>query len=380
MKVTICGAGRTGHLNAVLFKQRDGVDVSVLTSSAELADKWSGGEQVWRVNLPEGGALKGRIDHVGTDPRTALADADLVVVTQPAQARPALLQQIAPHLPDSKRVFVGAIPGFCGFDWLAETAFGERENIVIWGMKDVPHTAYNLVAGSEVRMGGAKAQLYAALHRREAADAKEELSDLLARLYEAPVGILDDYLEITLTPGNALMHPAVLYGLVGPGAPWEALPFEEPICWWSDCPRTGAEMLEACDAENQALKHAAERRLKVDLGSIKPLRQELIEAYGDQIGDDSTMYSLLRTNSAYAGIRAPLVANPDGPGLVIDRESRAFHEDIAFGQALLLEIAKRLDVPVPAIETTYHWARAYHGNLPQPPLNFVPVTWAEAIG
>ena len=87
MKVTICGAGRTGHLNAVLFKQRDGVDVSVLTSSAELADKWSGGEQVWRVNLPEGGALKGRIDHVGTDPRTALADADLVVVTQPAQAR-----------------------------------------------------------------------------------------------------------------------------------------------------------------------------------------------------------------------------------------------------------------------------------------------------
>ncbi|MBB3918814.1 NAD/NADP octopine/nopaline dehydrogenase family protein [Rhizobium fabae] len=380
MKVTICGAGRTGHLNAVLFKQRDGVEVSVLTSSADLAGKWSDGEQVWRANLSDGSVLAARIDHVGIDPRATLADTDLVVVTQPAQARPALLRQIAPHLPENKRVFVGAIPGFCGFDWLAETAFGGRENIVIWGMKDVPHTAYNLVAGSEVRMGGAKAQLYAALHRREAAAAKEDLSDLLGRLYEAPISILDDYLEITLTPGNALMHPAVLYGLVGPGAPWEEHPFDEPICWWSDCPRTGAEMLEACDAENQALKHAAERRLKVDLASVKPLRQELIEAYGDQIGDDSTMYSLLRTNSAYAGIRAPLVANPDGPGLVIDRESRAFHEDIAFGQALLLEMARRLNVPVPAIETTYHWARGYHGNLPQPPLNFVPLKWAEAVG
>jgi len=380
MKVTICGAGRTGHLNAVLFKQRDGVEVSVLTSSAKLADKWSHGEQIWRAHLPEGGVLQAQIDHVGSDPRLALADADLVIVTQPAQARAALLRQIAPHLPQNKRIFVGAIPGFCGFDWLAETAFDGRENVVVWGMKDVPHTAHDLVAGSEVRLGGAKAQLYAALHRREETAARQELSVLLGRLYDAPVGILDDYLEITLTPGNALMHPAVLYGLVGPGAPWEELPFEEPICWWSDCPRAGAEMLEACDAENQALKHAAERRLKVDLASVKPLRQELIEAYGDQIGDNSTMYSLLRTNSAYAGIRAPLVANPDGPGLVIDRESRAFHEDIAFGQALLLEIAKRLNVPVPAIETTYHWARAYHGNLPQPRLDFVPVTWAEAIG
>ncbi|TCU30827.1 NAD/NADP octopine/nopaline dehydrogenase-like protein [Rhizobium azibense] len=380
MKVTICGAGRTGHLNAVLFKQRDGVEVSVLTSSAQLAGKWSNGEQSWRATLSDGSVLAGQIDHVGIDASTALAGTDLVVVTQPAHARPALLRQVAPHLPDDKRVFVGAIPGFCGFDWLAEAAFGGRENVMIWGMKDVPHTAYNLIAGSQVRMGGAKAQLYAALHRREARAAKEELSDLLGRLYEAPISILEDYLEITLTPGNALMHPAVLYGLVGPGAPWEERPFDEPICWWSDCPRTGAEMLEACDAENQALKHAAERRLKVNLASVKPLKQELIEAYGDQIGDDSTMYSLLRTNSAYAGIRAPLVANPDGPGLVIDRESRAFHEDIAFGQALLLQMAKRLDVPVPTIETTYHWARAYHGNLPQPPLNFVPMKWAEAIG
>lgn len=76
------------------------------------------------------------------------------------------------------------------------------------------------------------------------------------------------------------MHPAVLYGLVGPTAPWQNKPFDEPICWWSDCLRAGAELLEACDAENQAVRHAVEARLGIDLSSVKPVRQELIEAYG----------------------------------------------------------------------------------------------------
>lgn len=375
MKVTICGAGRTGHLNAVLFKRRPETVVSVLTSSASVAEQWAAGDGMWQALTPEGHVLSGRPDYVGTDPGRALEDADIVVVTQPAHVRPELLARIAPHLPRGKAVYVGAIPGFCGFDWLAAGAFAGRENVVIWGMKDVPHTAFELVAGKQVRMGGAKAELFAALHARESAVDRDRLGGFLGQLFEAPVTMLDNYLEITLTPGNALMHPAVLYGLLGPDAPWRDKPFETPICWWSDCPREGAELLEACDAENQAIRNAAQERLDIDLSSVKPLRQELIEAYGDQIEDDRTMYSLLRTNRAYAGIQAPLIANPHGAGYLIDRDSRAFHEDIAFGLALLVEVASRLRVPIPAIAKTYSWAREYHGALPQPSHAHIPTNW-----
>jgi opine dehydrogenase len=174
-----------------------------------------------------------------------------------------------------------------------------------------------------------------------------------------------------------MMHPAVLYALIGPGAPWENKPFDRPLCWWSDCPRAGAELLEACDAENQAIRHAVESRLGIDLSSVKPLRQELIEAYGSQIEDNRTMYTLLRTNRAYAGIRAPLVPNPDGPGFVIDRASRAFHEDIAFGQALLVELAARLEVATPAIAKTYNWALNYHGGFSESASACLPANWPE---
>ncbi|WP_151613830.1 NAD/NADP-dependent octopine/nopaline dehydrogenase family protein [Sinorhizobium alkalisoli] len=378
MKVTICGAGRTGHLNAVLFKQVPGVEVSVLTNSTALAVRWAEGDDVWQAEARNGRILSARPDHVGTDPTQALESADIVVITQPAQARPALLDRIAPHLPQNKCVHVGAIPGFCGFDWLAAKALSGRENAVIWGMKDVPHIAFDLIAGQRVRMGGAKAEIFVALHRRESAASGATLAAILNRLYEAPVTLLRDYLEITLTPGNALMHPAVLYALIGPGAPWENRPFDEPLCWWSDCPQAGAELLEACDAENQAIRRASEARLGIDLSSVKPLQQELVEAYGNQIADARTMYTLLRTNRAYADIRAPLVANPSGPGLVVDRESRAFHEDIAFGQALLVTMAERLDVAVPAIAKTYQWARDYHGGLATGVPAYVPSDWPEA--
>ncbi|WKA26325.1 NAD/NADP octopine/nopaline dehydrogenase family protein [Bradyrhizobium roseum] len=375
MKVTICGAGRTGHLNAVLFKQRAGVTVSVLTGAPAVVDRWALGEGVWRAEMPDGLVLGGRPDHVGTDPGEALADTDLVIVTQPAHARPALLDDLARHLPRDRPVYVGAIPGFCGFDWLAAKSLSGADNAVIWGMKDVPHTAFELIPGERVRMGGAKAHLFAALHRRETEASVVALQAMLGRLYEAPVTVLQDYLEITLTPGNAIMHPAVLYALIGPGAPWENKPFDRPLCWWSDCPRAGAELLEACDAENQAIRHAVEARLGIDLSSVKPLRQELIEAYGDQIEDSSTMYSLLRTNRAYAGIHAPLVPNPNGPGLVIDRASRAFHEDIACGQALLVELAARLDVATPAITKTYNWA--LNGGFTESPPTCLPANWPE---
>jgi opine dehydrogenase len=377
MKVAICGAGRTGHLNAVLFKQNPEVHLSVFTENDFLSNYWASTPAPWQAFLPDGQVLAGRPDYVGSDPDEALGDADLIVITQPAHVRPHVLSRIKNSISATKPVFLGAIPGFCGFDWLAADHMAAHDNVIIWGLKDVPHIAFDLVAGQSVRMGGAKAHLFAALHRRESSQNASALQAMLIALYNAPVTLLQDYLEITLTPGNALMHPAVLYGLLGPGAAWEHKPFSEPLCWWSDCPEEGAQWLERFDAENQALCQAIEAQTGIDLGSVKPLRDELIEAYGDQIGDNQTMYSLLRTNRAYAGIQLPLIRNPQGQGWLIDRESRAFHEDVACGQALLVKIGERLGVPTPAISTTYAWARRYHGALPDA-LSPVPQDWLEA--
>lgn len=374
LDVVVCGGGRTGHLAAVLFKQVPGVRVTLLTQNREAIEHYRCSETGVTATMPDGTTRSARLDAITSEPEAGLAGADVVVVTVPAHVRPPLLEAIARHLPSNKPVYVGAIPGFCGFDWLAERAFAARPNVVIWGMKDVAHIASDLVPGRSVRMGGAKSTLYVATHARESHASREALLAHLKRLYAAPVELLDDYLEITLTPGNPIMHSAVIYGLIGPYGQWHGKAFSEPLCWWTDCPELGAYFLERSDEENQSLCKAIEHRMGVNLSSVKSLKQEIVEAYADQIGDAATMLSVLRTNRAYDGIEAPLVPAGDGR-YVIDKTHRAFREDVAYGLALLVEMGRRLDTPLPHIEEVFRWSVSYMDGLRHSALDYFPETW-----
>ncbi|HTI18032.1 MAG TPA: NAD/NADP octopine/nopaline dehydrogenase family protein [Trinickia sp.] len=375
LNMTICGGGRTGHLSAVLFKQRPGVRVSLLTSRRDVVARYHAAGRRMAAILPDGARHMAELDVVTTDPAESLCDADVVIVTVPAHARGSLLQRIAAHLPSGKPVFVGAIPGFCGFDWLADHTLGHLQNVVIWGMKDVAHTAFDLEPGISVRMGGAKRTLHVATHARESEASNRTLFAHLRQLYDSPVEQLHHYLEITLTPGNPIMHGSVIYGLIGPYGQWHGTPLQKPLRWWTDCPELGAYFIERCDEENQHLCEALERRLGIALSSVKPLKEEIVAAYGDQIRDHRTMLSVLRTNRAYDSIPAPLVPDTKGKGYFIDRESRAFHEDVAYGLALLVEMGRRLDLHLPHIEAIYRWNVTYMGGLRSSALDYFPRIW-----
>lgn len=375
LKVAICGGGRTGHLNAILFKQLPNVQVSMLTSNLEIIEQHARHTPMQAL-LPDGSTLDARLDRVTTDARTAVEDADIVIITVPAHARPQTLQAIAPHLSSSKPVYVGAIPGFCGFDWLAEATLADRPNLVIWGMKDVPHTAFDLTAGRSIKMGGGKSRLYVATHARESQESRQRLEEMLTALYGPCVTMLDNYLEITLTPGNPIMHSSVIYGLIGPYGQWHRKIFPQRMCWWTECPELGAYFLERMDQESQDLCAVISQRMGIDLSSVKSLKQEIVEAYGEQIRDSSSMLSILRTNQAYNDILAPMVpADRNRAGYVIERESRAFNEDVAYGLVLLVEMAKRFELKVPYIEEVLQWSVAYMQGLRDSALDYFPSHW-----
>lgn len=378
LKVAICGGGRTGHLNAILFKQLPNVQVSMLTRNPEVIEQHARHTPMQAL-LPDGSTLTARLDRVTTDAKAAIEDADIVIITVPAHVRPQTLQAIVPHLSASKPVYIGAIPGFCGFDWLAEAALPDRPNLVIWGMKDVPHTAFELTPGRSIKMGGGKSQLYVATHSRESQASRQQLQGILTRLYGPCVRMLDHYLEITLTPGNPIMHSSVIYGLIGPYGQWHRKIFPQRMCWWSECPELGAYFLERMDQESQALCAVISQRLGIDLSSVKSLKQEIVEAYGEQIRDQSSMLSILRTNQAYNNILAPMVPAADNrAGYVIERESRAFNEDVAYGLVLLVEMARRLDLKVPYIEEVLQWSVAYMQGLRDSALDYFPRHWPRA--
>lgn len=378
LKVAICGGGRTGHLNAVLFKQLPDVQVSLLTGNRDIVDHHARQTPIQAL-MPDGSTLSATPDRVTTEANVAVEDADIVIITVPAHARPQLLQDIAPHLSTTKPVYIGAIPGFCGFDWLAQATLVDKPNLVIWGMKDVPHTAFDLKPGRSVKMGGGKSQLYVATHARETQASRQQLQQMLSRLYGPCVTLLDHYLEITLTPGNPIMHSSVIYGLIGPYGQWHRKIFPQRLCWWTECPELGAYFLERMDEESQHLCAVISQRMGVDLSSVKSLKQEIIEAYGEQIRDRSSMLSILRTNRAYNDILAPMVpADGNRAGYVIERQSRAFNEDVAYGLVLLVEMAKRFELKVPYIEEVLQWSITYMEGLRDSALDYFPSHWPRS--
>lgn len=378
LTVAICGAGQLGHLLAVRFAAR-GVRVHLLTGSSALVRDWATNPAPWQVKDNAGQILaQARPDLVTTRPDAALSKADMVLLTAPAHARPKILAGIAPHLARDREVYLGAVPGGAGFDWQAETALAGRPDVVIWGFKDVPQIAHDLDPGCSVREGGNKAHLHIATHRRTDTDSAHRLLEKITDLFDAPVSLLGDYLEITLTPGNALMHPPVLFALCGPDGLCPDGQLATPREWWADITPDAARLIEASDADNQTIRNAASRRLNVDLGSVAPLYDELVAAYGAQIGDPTDMFSLLRTNRAYSGIQIPTRPLAGGRGVAIDRDARAFHEDVAVGLAVLIGIAQKLAVPVPTLERIHGWAVNWHGELPDLAGTLIPHNWPEA--
>ena len=76
LKVAICGGGRTGHLNAILFKQLPHVQVSMLTSNLEIVDQHARHTPMQAL-MPDGSTLSARLDRVTTQARAAVEDTDI---------------------------------------------------------------------------------------------------------------------------------------------------------------------------------------------------------------------------------------------------------------------------------------------------------------
>lgn len=364
LKVVVCGRGQTGHLAVALFSHFAHVKASLLTQNPITVERHQQQNQKLSVHYHDGKVIDYSIELITNLPQIVIPHADIIILTVPSHQQANWLNFISPYLSTSHTVFIGAIPGINGFDWLAEQFFKDKPNVVIWGMKDVPHIAWGLELGTKVCFGGEKSELFIAFHHRENETNKNQLHCWLSEIYSAPITILDNYLEITLTPANPIMHSSVIYGLIGPYAQWHQRNFESPLCWWNDCPELGAYYLQRCDEERLAICQYLTKELAISLNTVKPLIEELREAYTEQIEDAKTLWSILRSNKAYHGIQLPLI-KAEGGGWVFNKNHRVFQEDIIYGLCLLVNLGKQLNIPIPYMQEIYTWCMDYLGLKPE---------------
>lgn len=331
MKVTIAGAGNVGTQFAVHCAEQ-GCEVTLFTSKAgQVQRELSILDETGRVTH------RGRICGATGDAERAFCGADLVFVTVPAMLMKRMAGLIEPHIRPG--VMIGLIPGTGG----GECAFWPciQKGAVLFGLQRVPSVARLVEYGKTVRAVGYRPKLHAAALPGANTGACCALTEQLLGIKTLP---LPNYLTITLTPSNPILHTTRLYRLFRDyrkGMVYKSVPL-----FYEGWDRESSELLLQCDDELQRLCRALEG---FDLSYVRPLR----EHYESPTAEALT--KKLASIPGFKGLKSP-VAEVTG-GYIPDFQSRYFTADFSYGLCILIQIAGFAGLELPCMQRILDWYR-----------------------
>lgn len=354
LAVTVCGGGNLGHVFAGLLSHRADVDLRWLVSSARAAVLRAAGTERDGLTVERAeGDVTAVPSLITDDPATAVAGSHVILLCVPSFLEVELLDRVLPHAADG--CCIGAAPAPGGFDWKGRDALRRHGRAAtLFGLAAIPWMCKIAEPGRRVHILGGKALNAVVTLPGEQGG---PVSDMLGHLLQMPVLQLRSFLNMTLNPGNQLLHPGIMYDLFHGR---EEIPVAEPPLFYESITPSAADRLQAMSDEVQGLRAALEERIEgLRLSAVLPIGLSILQTYGRHIGDASSLQAVIRTNRAYAGLRTPMVET-DG-GYLPDWSSRFFGEDIPHGLVVLRGLADLAGVAMPEVDRVLLWAQQRMG-------------------
>lgn len=330
MKVTIYGGGNIGTQFAVHYAET-GNEVTMFTSKPEKFARHL------TVVDKHGTVLhEGDLALATNDANAAFSDADVIFIIVPSFAMKRAAANVVPYV--KARTFIGIIPGNGG----GEVAFKEaiEKGAIIFGLQRVPSVARLVEYGKSVCATGYRKTLYAAaLPKRYTDEVCQILSDGLQMECKA----LPDYLNLTLTPSNPILHTTRLMTIFQDYVPGKTVYKSVPLFYeeWSD---ETTELLFKCDAEVQGLCKALK---DFDLSEVKSLKvhyeNDTVKGFTNKI----------RNIEGFKGLKTPTVKVEDG--YIPDLDSRYFTADFNYGLYVIMQVAELIGYHMPKCWMVFDW-------------------------
>lgn len=336
MNITIVGAGNVGTQLAVHCAEK-GHKVIIYGSKPEKINK-----ELTVIDENDIITHKGIIEKATSNEKEAFADAEVIFITMPATMMKTNAKKIEPFVKPGMKI--GIIPGTGG----GECAFSEclRKGAIVFGLQRVPSVARLVEYGKVVRAVGYRNELFVSALPNSATN---ECCDIVEHLVGTKTTPLPNYLNITLTPSNPILHTTRIRALFEDwkeGQVYRSVPlfYEE----WSD---RASELLIKCDDEVQKICSKLEM---FDLSYVKSLKVHY-ESYSIE-----EMTNKIRSIIGFKGLTSPVV-EVNG-GYAPDFSSRYFLADFPYGLAILVQVANLIALQVPDMESTLNWYYDLVGN------------------
>lgn len=339
--VTLIAAGNSGHVCAALFEEntKGRVKTQLLTSKP----------QIWhtmkpRVQFPNGQVQVGVLHKVSDNPAELIPNSDIVLWTGPVTTTKEIFENIRPYV-DPRKTVVGTIFAQGLVHVLAQRVFGPQ--VRFFALRNIPWLCRTVKQGEESVIVGAKSSIGVMTVNLDEAWVKRDLEPLFVvqktGKWEPVIDLLPDFTPIVFNPANQIIHPARYWALF---RNWRGQPLsgkDEPSEWlYRGMDEVAGEVLQVLDEELQMLKEAFYQATGAEgCKHVIPLRDRLLEQYGEQIDDTSTLAKMVGTNKAYALARTPFIRTK--LGVMPDPNHRVITDDIGWGLCVLVSVAERLE-------------------------------------
>lgn len=328
--VTICGGGSLGHVVAGWLSARNHAIVNILTNRPE---RW---KREIMLDTPDGQLLQGQIVTISNNPAEVIPQADVVLLCLPGFLIKTELEKIKPYL--MKKTYVGSIFSSTGFFFEALNILDERQPL--WGFQRVPFISRVGEYGRSAHLLGYKSAYNIAVENVSARE-KSEFTEMLEEWFEAPVNLLKNYYEASLTNSNPLLHTSRLYTMFGEEN--ENRIYPRMIFFYEEWTVAAAELYIKMDSEFFQL-------LKV-LPVSEDFLPTAINYYESH--DAESLAKKLSSIQGFKGITSPM-KEIDG-GWIADFESRYFTEDFPYGLKYIWQLAHEKGISCPYIDKVYEW-------------------------
>ncbi len=344
--ICIVGAGNEGHYLMAELGQDSDLSISVLTSNAT-----NFGNVIESHNVQTGKVTVGKIAKVSTNPADVISSADLIIFTVPSHVCEYYLQKIYSFV--QEKTVLGFIPGTGGVEFLTQKLV-KNKHCSIFGSQRVPSGTKVLERGHSVNALEKRRDIrIASIPNR----INNDVCNFISNALDIKTIALPNWLSVTFTPSNPILHTSRLYGLFHNYQ--EGMVWREHLSFYKNWDDLSSKMLLGCDDE---LKQCLAKLSHFDFSGIALLRKhyeiDTVEGKDDVERMTKKIRSLI-----YLKDYAPMCKNVDG-NFMPDFKSRYFVEDFPFGLAIIRAFCKVCDVQTPHIDTVLQWYdNLYHADL-----------------
>lgn len=265
---------------------------------------------------------------VESDIKLALEDSDYIFCTYPAFLRKKFIDEAAKYIFKGSKI--GFVPGYGGAEYMCNSLVDK--GVTIFGLQRVPFVARQENQKIAAILSRKKELFVAAIPKKQTENICKDLEDLIG----IPTVALKEYMAVTLTPSNPLLHLTGLYNVFKDYKAGDY--YDRQLMFYAEWNDETSELLLEYDKE---LQEICKKLKPLNLEEVVPLRKYY------EAPDAKAMTKKLKSIKAFEVVQVPLYGK-DGK-FYPDFNSRMFIEDFPYGIAIIKYFAILTNVETPAI-------------------------------